>query len=208
MCMSRYTFGLLLFLVAACNSPASESEKKVPDLSAGSATLEISGDENQPVRTVRQYLRWCATHQNTLPNDFILNGDGQDTTKFYAVNFSGTESWLMAVQNSGLVSEMYLNGWRAHFRQYADSLRLHPQNDGPPAGFEFDFLTLSQEPDEQVAELLSGTATVTEASAMQAVVQTRGPRHEGWQAGLDFELNKDANGRWLIDKISPAESGF
>lgn len=203
---SAYTPGLLLLFLAACGEPAPQAEtsreppRTVPSTQAPEAAPG-------PAYTVRQYLNWYNSHQNNLPGDFILNSDGQDTTKFYAVNFSATERWLAAVRQSGLVSETYLNRWRTHFQQYADSLQLHPQNDGPAAGFDYDFLMLSQEPDAQVADLLSGTTALAWNRGSQALVQARGPRHGGgWQFGLNFMLIQDSGGRWLIDGVSQAES--
>lgn len=203
--MNRFVAALGLAL-AACGSPSAPSEKEMPTSSNATAVAEPSS-ATEPVAVVRQYLQWSKDHEDRLPHDFIVNGDGHDSTQFYAVNFPGTEEWLAAVKQSNLVSEAYLDKWRAYFRQYNDTLRLHPQYDGVPPGFEYEFLTLSQDPETQVAELLMGTFTLMQRSGAQVQVQARGPHHDDWQAGLDFVLSKGPDGRWMIDTIAPAESG-
>ncbi|TGE14071.1 hypothetical protein [Hymenobacter elongatus] len=199
---------LILFLAAAptaCTSPADQPAKVERPVPVPEPTTVASSTAG-PDQTVRQFVDWYLAKWETLPTDFLLNDDGQDSTMFYAVNFPGTEIWLREVQKSGTVSSTYLAGWRTYFRRYADTLQLHPQNDGPPAGFDYDFLMLSQEADARAAELKVGTLVVTRRQGRRAQVQARGPRHENWQEGLDFELTQAADGRWLIDKITPGGS--
>lgn len=201
-------YAVLLGGAAACNGPASEPETTAatkPALSSSAATPDTS---SAPVQTVRRFVKWYAKNWESLPQDFILNANGQDSTKFYAVNFPGTEQWLKALQQSGTVAPVYLTSWRTYFRRYDDTLRLNPQNDGPPAGFDYDFLMLSQEPDTKVADLQVGTCTVVHQQPGHAKVEARGPRHETWQEGLDFDLSQQADGRWLIDRIDNAPSTF
>ncbi|MBG8555942.1 hypothetical protein [Hymenobacter guriensis] len=157
-------------------------------------------------QTVRRFIGWYAATMEKLPGDFILNADGQDTTKFYAVNFPGTEQWLTALKASGFFADSYLQKWRTYFRQQNDSLRAHPQNDGPPPGFDFDFLTYSQEADTKLTELRAGTFATTFHDKNHALVKARGPHHnqgdENWQEALDVSLVRAANNRWLIEAIS------
>ena len=80
-------------------------------------------------------------------------------------------------------------------------MRRHPQNDGPPEGFSYDLLMLSQEPDERLSELQAGIFTTQLNGPGKAAVLARGPQHEGWREGLDFQLSKTAAGKWLIDSI-------
>ncbi|TGE29265.1 hypothetical protein [Hymenobacter metallicola] len=200
--MKQLAYALLLTGVAACNGPASAPETAAPPQASPPPAASTKPDTSSaPAQTVRRFIKWYARNGESLPGNFVLNDDGLDSTKFYTVNFPGTEEWLTAVQQSGTVSAAYLNGWRAYFRSYADTLRLHPQNDGPPAGFDYDLLMLSQEPDTKVAELQVGTCTVVQQQPGHAKVQARGPRHENWQEGLNFELSQGQDGRWLIDRI-------
>jgi len=154
-----------------------------------------------PEKTVRAFLAWYANHQATLPTDFVDHTNGQDTTKGYAVNVEGTEKWLAEVRRSDVVSAAYLQHWRTYFRQYADTLRLHKQYDGPPAGFDYDFLMLSQEPAQKVDELRAGTFVTQLTTARQATVTVLGPQHDGWREGMKFKLSQASSGEWLIDEM-------
>ncbi len=155
-----------------------------------------------PEKTVRAFLAWYTSHQATLPAGFVDHADGQDTTKNYSVNVESTEAWVAEVRLSGVVSAAYLRHWRAYFHQYADTLRLHKQHDGPPAGFDYDFLMLSQEPQEKVAELKAGTFTTQILAPRQATVTVLGPQHDGWREGMEFKLSQTPSAKWLIDEMS------
>lgn len=157
---------------------------------------------SNPEKTVREYLHWYTANHNKLPTNFVEKVGGQDTTGYYAVNFQVTENWLTAVRKSGLLSKTYLQHWRSYFKQYADTMHLHRQNDGPASGFEYDFLMLSQEADVRATELQAGTFTTRMTSATSAIVVALGPQHEGWREGLTFKLTQAATGKWLIDAVS------
>lgn len=205
--IKQLLYGLLLVGAAACNGPASTPETAAPEATPSAAASTATPDTSSaPAQTVRRFVKWYVRNTESLPGDFLLNADGQDSTKFYAVNFPGTEQWLTAVQQSGTVSAAYLNEWRAYFRRYDDTLRLHPQNDGPPAGFDYDFLMLTQEAEESAADLLIGTVTVTRQKGPRAHVQALGPKHESYYSALEFDLSQQADGRWLIDKIAVPET--
>ncbi|MCB2407961.1 hypothetical protein [Hymenobacter lucidus] len=206
--MNRFCY-LALMVAAGCNSPSTAPEAStLPAAPATKPAATVPADTAGPARTARRFVSWYATHQKELSNGLVLNDDGLDSTKFYSVDFPDTENWLRKVAGSGTVSPAYLDGWRAYFRSYDDTLRLHPQNDGPPAGFDHDLLMLSQEPDTKVADLQVGTVTVTSRQGNRAQVQARGPRHEAWQEGLNFEMSRSADGRWLIDRIDNGSDAF
>ncbi|UOQ70067.1 hypothetical protein [Hymenobacter cellulosilyticus] len=200
--MKKLLYSVVLAGVVACNGPASapETAQALPPSPAAASTTPAT--EPAPAQTVRRFVTWYIQKADSLPGNFVLNSEASDSTKFYAVDFPGTEEWLRAVQQSGTVSPAYLAQWRAYFRRYDDTLRLHPQNDGPPAGFDYDFLLLTQEAEETATDLQAGKFIVTQQQGAHAHVQVRGPQHETYQAGLDFDLSQQADGRWLIDKIS------
>lgn len=188
-----------------CSSNSADQFNKAEDtarLPAIEVTKKSKIQLANPDETVRKFLSWYVTNHDRLPGDFVENVLSQDSTKFYSVNIAGTEKWLTAVQRSGYFSKVYLQDWRNYFQQYADTLRLLKQNDGPPRGFEYDFLLLSQEPDTRVAELQQGTFTAKFPKPNRALVEMRGPQRDGWREGLKFTLSKDNTGQWLIDSIA------
>lgn len=153
-----------------------------------------------PERAVQAYLSWYAAHHEEFNPNFI-EGGGEDTTSFYAVDEAVADDWLTRLHQSGYFSAAYVQGWRSYIRSYADTLRKHPQNDGPPEGFSYDLLMLSQEPDTRLEELQKGTFSTRYAGPTSATVLARGPRHEGWREGLNFILTRNSVGKWLIDSI-------
>ncbi len=193
---------ILILSLGSCSSdttskPDDSSASPVLTRPAASAVAPAFGPEN----TVRDFLNWYSKNQSTLPGNFVDHADGRDTTKSYSVNFNVTERWLAAVDSSRAVSPVYIRHWRTYFKQYADTLRLHKQHDGPPSGFEYDFLLLSQEPEEKVAELKAGTFITRLSSPNQAIVTAFGPQHEGWREGMIFILSRAPAGKWLIDEM-------
>jgi hypothetical protein len=194
-----------LLLIVGClslsNCSTDNTQKQLGSSVAPTAPL-LAAASSSPEKTVREYVAWYVKYHAELPANFIKNVDGTDTTHYYAVDFQVTESWLTAVRRSGLLADTYLQKWRQHFEQYADTLRRQRQNDGPPSGFEYDFLLLSQEPDTKIAELRAGSYVTTSVSPARAKVVVLGPQHEGWREGLRFELSKSATNKWLIDAIS------
>jgi len=203
--MKKYLLWLLLTGVMGCSGSA----KPEPGEPAGPAAApQVPPPANAvsagpgPAQTVRQFIGWYAAHREELEvMSFILNRDGQDSTKFYAVDFPGTEAWLAKVAGSGRVAPAFLASRRAYFRSQDDSLRKYPQNEDTPQGFEYDFIMLSRDADSKVEDLQAGTFTVARQHGPRATVQVRGRRHDNWQEGLDFELAQAANGQWLITSI-------
>lgn len=190
-----------LFVLVSLASCSTGDISQQLALQAASGSLSAAPAANSPEKTVRKYLNWYSAHYDKLPTNFITTVGGKDTLGYYAVDLQVTENWLTAVRNSGFLSDAYLQNWRTYFKQYADTLRLHPQNDGPPLGFEYDFLMLSQEADTKAAELQAGTFTTKLLNSAHATVAALGPQHEGWREGMTFTLSKSATGEWQIDTM-------
>jgi len=197
----------LLLMLVGLTSCSTDGASTQPIASTASAVEAITHTPSattvdSPTQTVREYLRWYSAHAEKLPTNFIRTVNAGH----YAVDFQATENWLAAVRHSNLLSDTFLQHWRSYFRQYADTLRLHRQDDGPANGFEYNFLMLSQEPDARAAELRAGTFTIKMADTTHAVVVALGPQHEGWREGLTFTMSRANTGKWLIDEIKvPAD---
>ena len=190
---------VLLLLLTGCEAPTSrEQHPPLPEAISVAATEPAR--DTAAAATVRRFLDWYTSHTDSLSTSrFVTDADSLTP---YAVDFAGTDKWLQQVQRSQLVSSTYLHQWRAYFRRYADSLRLHPQYDGPPDGFEYDFIMLSQEPDEVAAELKAGTFQTLPQADNRVRVQVTGVQHDGWRAGMRFSLTHQPSGQWLIDSMS------
>lgn len=208
---SNLRAALLALVLASCSQEKSGSTQRaaamLPDsVSAATVTAPVQHAAPAAEEVARNLIKWYALNMEKLPADFIVNADGADTTKFYAVNFPGTEAWLTSLKVSGCFSDAYLNAWRTYFRQQNDSLRIHPQNDGPPAGFEYDFILYSQEADSKIQDLQTGRFSSTLSDMTHALVEVMGHPYstEGGhrQEGLLLKISQTKDGRWIIDDIS------
>jgi hypothetical protein len=189
---------LYSLLLAAGLLSCSTSPTEQPATATRAAAAKLA---TAPEQAVKAYLNWYATHHEEFNPNFI-EGGGEDTTSFYAVDQTVAEDWLTRLHQSGHFSTAYVQRWRSYIQSYADTLQKHPQNDGPPEGFSYDLLMLSQEPDTRLTELQKGTFSTRYAGPTSATVRARGTQHEGWREGLDFALTKNTSGKWLIDSIN------
>lgn len=201
---------LLLVGAAACHpkEPAAEqAAAPAPTPPAQTAPAHPQGPE---VQAAIGYYRWYARNGERLNKIQLVDGGStspSDTSNFYAVDFKGTERYLAELRKSGYVSPAYLADWRAYFRRQNDSLRLHPQNDGPPAGFEFDLVVHSQEPDEYLQHIARVPLRVTHPTPTRALVVadfTRPATPDMPDNNVPdkrlFYLQRYAT-KWLIDSI-------
>lgn len=114
--------------------------------------------DTQPVKTIIDFLTWYKNHQNIqegLVNnirpdtyDSHANINIYDSTTFYSVNFNATDKYLKKLESTGYISDNYLSKWREYFKKCDKHFHENPMNDGPPTGFEYDFVMLSQYDDD------------------------------------------------------------
>jgi hypothetical protein len=186
---------LIMAGLLGCSSPTTQQTTQPTKPVAPSPTQPATA----PELAVKDYLHWYAAHHDEFNANFITGG--LDSTSFYAVDVTAANDWLARLGQSKHFSAAYVQGWRDYIGRYADTLRRHPQNDGPPEGFSYDLLLLSQEADTRLEELQKGTMQTNYSTKDIATVQARGQQHEGWREGLDFTLSRNKAGKWLIDSI-------
>lgn len=198
--MKKHLFAALLLGTTACSGPTTSQEP---------ASVSAAKKDKAPAQAVRQFLNWYSVHMDSLAAISLvaLDETASDSLEHFVADYKAIDHWLSMVQHSHSVSPQYLHHWRTHFHNYADTLRLQAQG-GPPIGFDYDFIMLSQEPDTKAADLRVGTYTTTFTKDNRATVQARGPRHDTWQEGLDFSLSKTSDNQWRIDSIGNASKTF
>ena len=180
---------VLALAAAACQSP---TERATPPAPA----------QTPPARTAVQFLHWYR-HQLRAADSIPLldNATGQRPGQFYRVNFAQTEAYLALLQHGGYVSAAYLTKWRRYFRQQDEALRRHPQNEGPPPGFDFDLVTNSQEPSLYLAGA-SKAQLVTAYPAPQRALVTATFRVDSTQTNRRLFYLRQYPAGWLIDSIA------
>ena len=201
---------LLLAGAAACHPKEPVAEQAAAAAPTPPAQVAPASPQGPEVQAAIGYYRWYARNSERLTKIQLVDGSGtspRDTGNFYAVDFKATARYLAELRKSGYVSPPYLADWRAYFRRQNDSLRLHPQDDGPAAGFEFDLVVHSQEPDEYLQHIAQVPLRVTHPTPTRALVVadfTRPATPDMPDNNMPdkrlFYLQRYAT-KWLIDSI-------
>jgi hypothetical protein len=151
----------------------------------------ISPETQQAGQTAVAFLHWYKTHMQAVNRLPLVN---QQAGKPYSVNFKNGEQYLAYLKSSHLLTDTYLNQWRTYFKERDAGFRLSPQEEGPPTGFEYDLVMLTQDVDQQLASLKSvKISKVTVVKNRATVVLTLLDTYE-------FRLIRQ-NNRWLINEI-------
>ncbi len=160
------------------------------------SNIDETYTNKESLNTVIDFLNWYKNNYETV-NQFNLvknKGVNYDSTKFYSVNFEESEKYLKKLKSSGFISDNYINKWRKYFKEHDEYLKKNPQNDGPPYGFDYDFVLLTQEIDKTIESnvklKLLDIKESNESSIVKIDIMMR----------LSFSLSK-CNGKWLIDNI-------
>jgi len=151
----------------------------------------LSPDEELARQTVVSFLAWYKNHIQEANRIPLVN---QTEGEPYSVNLENGERYLRYLKSSHLLTDAYLNNWITYFKERQEAFRQSPQSEGPPMGFDFDLVMLTQDVDMQLAEL--ETVKMDEVSVIND------------EAMLDFTLLDSykfrlvrQNRRWLINEI-------
>ncbi len=185
-------FFLLIFGIVQSDS----LKEKMFSKSKDSTELSQNSNLQESAVAVVNFLTWYKLNYDEISKiETINNFTGEyDSTKFYSVNFTGTENYLKKLKSSGYISEKYISTWRKYFLKCEQNFKQNPQNDGPPNGFEFDFVLWTQEIDETLESINNYKILNVNESEKNSVVDIE------ITMNLEFTLSK-INGKWLIDNI-------
>ncbi len=189
----------LIFILMALLCFTACRQKPSENMENGSAALNVKDTiEGDAVKTVAGFLHWYRENMQQLNRiNMVKNSDrAGDTSVFYSVDFQATEKYLKELEKGGFLSADYLNAQRKYFMDCEDYFKKNPENDGPPHGFDYDLIMLSQEYDEALAHLEKAQMSLTKAGATGALVRS----DFGNGYSLTYTLN-NKNGKWLIDQM-------
>lgn len=187
--VSLLTFFLVFITACTSNNKSGTMETNQ------SASVDQGHDE--ATKTVFEFLNWYKTNMSRLSRiELVTNNgyDGSDSTKLYAVNFKGTEEYLRELLNSQFISEKYAAKQREYFKLCETNFKSEPQYEGPPLGFDFDLIMLSQDFD---LDQLSQVKTISHKG-------TDNTNHVILEFPYNYKLAYSlsyVNGKWLIDDI-------
>ncbi len=155
------------------------------------AVSTVAKDSVAAARSVVKLLNWYKNHIDSVSRIILVD---QKPGKPYAVNFKNGEKYLAYLRSSHLLTNTFLNEWRIYFRQRQQGFQLTQQNEGPPTGFEYDFVLLSQEVDLQLQSLNKLKITKVTVRKDRASVEF------DLLASYECKLVR-TNGVWLINEI-------
>lgn len=186
-----FTIFFLAIFISACSS------KKGTETFESNNNAAIDQRDDEVTKTVFDFLYWYKANMSRLAEiEMVINSgnDGTDTTKLYAVNFTGTEEYLSELLKSQFISEKYVEKQRKYFKQCEIDFKNEPQYEGPPMGFDYDLIMLSQDYDlDQLNQVKSISHKGTE-NTNQLILQFP------YSYILEYSLSK-VDGKWLIDDI-------
>lgn len=186
----RSLFYFLLFILFACK-PTTTSGDSSTNAETITSPVEITNDTLAMIKTVKGFLTWYKDNY-TQANSFGFTY--QDKQGNYHVSVQQGDEYLKYLKSSGYISDVYVNLWMQYFKDKADYLEKNPQNEGPPEGFEFDLVLITQEPELVFKEIEKMKCTVNERKGDKAILQIDG-------LGYNIDLSKE-NGKWMIEYIA------
>ncbi len=96
-------------------------------------------------------------------------------------------------KESGFVSDDFLTHWRTYFKKCEKDFQKDHVNDGPPSGFDYDFIFQSQDETPNDAQIQRATFTENlngDKSTIILNIPKYGP--------ITKMLVKSADGKWFL----------
>lgn len=156
-----------------------------------SERIQVLNDTIMIGNRIRDFIIWYRDHYKEVNDVKFVSPDEQGN---YQVNPEECNKYLSRLNSSGFISKSYLEAWSKYFESKEKDFKQFPQSEGPPEGFEFDLVFITQEPElvwNQV-QLLKLEISMTEEG--KAIATTN-------ELGYDFEMSME-DGQWKIDYIS------
>ncbi|MBV4355798.1 hypothetical protein [Pinibacter aurantiacus] len=191
-------FTVIIFALSiGCNEAATTSSKSKTDTLVAKSDFDSTQESIAAKKVVYNFFSWYLKEADSIISPQMVNnfGGDYDSTKFYSVNFVETEKYLSKLQHTGYISQHYLDYWRSYFKQADEDFKKNPENDGPPAYFDYDFVMLGQDIIDR-KELQEAKAKVSFPDHSKALVLMPFSENDKMQYFLS-----NNNGKWQIDSI-------
>lgn len=158
----------------------------------GRHDASIQKDTSQVIHTITDFLKWYKTNYTEIHKTGLSYTNEQG---FYQVDTVACQRYLDKLLSSGYLSQEYKKLWEAYFDSKAEWWKTNSQNEGPPEGFDYDLVLLTQEPELYYNQPDTLAYEVIEFSDQMAVVAVK----SDWTLYFEMTLEK---GKWKIDYIS------
>jgi hypothetical protein len=197
--MKYYLIFCLSGLLYSCNNSDKIKNAGLATGISDSLTTNKGDNYNSPAtKTVVNFLKWYRDNMDRLAKIEMLNNypSSEDSTKYYSVNFEGTEQYLTELKNSGYISDQYIATWRQYFVKCENDFKRIRQREGPPEGFEFDFIMWSQTYDDDLPNIEKANVRKYRENKDKASLILEFPS----SMKIGYSLRSE-NGKWLIYDI-------
>jgi hypothetical protein len=193
------------FALAACSSA---DNSKLTGIGSNMAINAIPPSDEafnkQPANNILNFLRWYREKGQQLKKiELVTRSTNPDSANFYVVNEAATEKYLSALQNSGYVSEKFITKWRFYFKKCSENLRKTPQTETPVKGFDFDFIMLSKDCEDDLGRIEKSTVEYQHIANDEGSITVGLPT----VGRLKYWISK-RDGKWLIDNITDMRSAL
>ena len=204
--IQHYAICTWVFL-ASCASGEKTNMPVIGNTAALNAAPPAAADEafkKQPAGTILSFLRWYRSNVNELKKiELVTHAANPDSARYYVVNMEGTEKFLGALQQSGFVTDSYLNRWRAYIRKCNDDLKKTPTTDVSATGLDFDLVMLARDYDDDLNGIERSTVDNVKLADDQGSVTLGLPT----VGHLKYWITKQ-DGKWLIEDIKDMRSAL
>ncbi len=184
----------LWFVLSMTNTDLSCDSKNLHDQCDIKPSIIVFSDSTKMVQTVKQFIRWYKHNYQKMYSRPLVK---KDTDGNYEVDLPECKRFLETLRSSGFISNTYCSLREQYFTDKQKNFKEFPQNEGPPEGFDFDLVLITQEPEYIWNGIDTFQYPILQLSDGKGIVGMKG----GYDFDYEFELGKE-NGIWKIDYIA------
>lgn len=152
---------------------------------------ETLSDSTQIVHQIHSFIKWYRDKYHWVNG---VEFTGTDAKGNYKVNLDQCAEFLNRLKSSGFISNEYISVWYKYFESQVQYFKDNPMNEGPPEGFDYDLVFITQEPELlwESPDVLQFTVGLNEDNQMEANLLG--------ELDYSFEMIRE-NGVWKIAYI-------
>ena len=147
-------------------------------------------------KVILKFLQWYKINLHKANSFPILIKDSSD---YFMVNKKAVAGYLNFLKSSKCISDKYIAHWQIFFDDKAIQLKKDKIQSDIPEDFDFDFVLITQEPDEILNRISHAKIKTISANNSVALVGVSWPGKDSLK--YEFEMYKTKKG-WQIGYIS------
>ena len=139
-------FSCLIFLSSYRNSSEKEIRKTIDvkqNLNFLNSKNENTKENESIINSIKLFLNWYRINETQLYKFDCIKG-GKPKMNYY-VDFNEVKKELIFLKKSEIFSSVFIENYQKRYEIGNEYFKVHPQKDGPPHGFEYDYFFLTQE---------------------------------------------------------------